>query len=187
MEFLRAIGQVCGSLDRAAVRYALIGGFAMAMRGVQRATLDLDFLLMLEDLDRADRILRDSGYRRAFHSENVSHYVGDDPALGRIDLLHAFRGPSLSMLARAERIEVADRLTLPVVQVEDIIGLKVQAAVNDARRKTADWSDIRLLIETAAQIGQTLDWELIGDYLELFELQRKLDRMRGWYDETLRG
>lgn len=158
----------------------------MAMRGVQRATVDLDCILMLEDLDRADNILQSSGYQRAFRSENVSHYIADDSSLGRIDLLHAFRGPSLSMLARAERLEVAEGLALPVVQVEDIIGLKIQAAFNDARRETADWLDIRLLIETAAQTSRTLDWELIADYLEIFELSRKCPELRDWYDEANR-
>jgi len=154
------------------------------MRGVQRATVDLDFILMLEDLDRADAILKGCGYQRAFRSENVSHYSAGNRSLGRIDLLHAFRGPSLSMIARAERLEVSDGLSLPVVQAEDIIGLKIQAAVNDPQREVGDWTDIRLLIETAAQTGVSLDWELISDYLELFELGRELRRMRGWYDQT---
>ena len=29
----------------------------MALRGVQRATMDLDFILMLEDMEKADAIL----------------------------------------------------------------------------------------------------------------------------------
>jgi hypothetical protein len=37
------------------------------------------------------------------------------------------------MLERTDRIEVADGLTLPVVQTEDIIGLKIQATVNSKR------------------------------------------------------
>jgi hypothetical protein len=47
---------VCRALDEASVRYALIGGFAMALRGVPRATIDLEFILMLDDLDRSDEI-----------------------------------------------------------------------------------------------------------------------------------
>jgi hypothetical protein len=187
MDFLMVIRQIGGALDAAHIRYALIGGFAMALRGLQRATVDLDFILMLEDLDRADRILTSAGYRRLFHSENVSHYQADTPALGRIDLLHAFRAPSLSMLERAERIEIAAGLTLPVVQTEDIIGLKVQAAVNDEQRAAADWADIRGMIEVAAQTGATLDWELIADYLEIFGLTAELAPMRGWYGKTDRG
>ena len=56
MDFVKVIDSVCRALDKASVRYALIGGFAMALRGVQRATIDLDFILMLDDLDRSDEI-----------------------------------------------------------------------------------------------------------------------------------
>lgn len=181
MDFLQAFRSVCGAFDAQRLRYALIGGFAMALRGVQRATVDLDFILMLEDLDRADAILRAAGYRRGFHSENVSHYSASDTTLGRIDILHAFRGPTLGMLQRAERIQVTDGIDLPVVQIEDIIGLKVQAAINDPRRALADWADIQLLVAAAAQTGQGLDWALIGDYLDIFDLTCELPRIRSWY------
>lgn len=33
--------------------------------------------------------------------------MAKDDELGRIDILHAFRGPTLGMLDRAERIKVA--------------------------------------------------------------------------------
>lgn len=187
MDFLQIIRKVCGSLDAAGVRYALIGGFAMALRGVQRATVDLDFILMLQDLDHADRVLRAAGFRREFHSENVSHYLADQPEPGRIDLLHAFRAPSLSMLRRADRIPVADGLDVPVVQAEDIVGLKVQAAVNDPRRADEDWSDIRLLMEAQAALGREPDWELIADYLGIFGLENELPRLEGWYGKAHRG
>jgi hypothetical protein len=78
VNFLKVIEDVCSALDTAGVRYALIGGFAMALRGVQRATVDLDFILMLQDLDKADAIFRRVGYERVFKSENVSHYFSKD-------------------------------------------------------------------------------------------------------------
>jgi hypothetical protein len=61
MDFVKVIDSVCRALDEASVRYALIDGFAMALRGVQRATIDLDFILMLDDLDRSDEIFCDLG------------------------------------------------------------------------------------------------------------------------------
>ncbi|MCC5841227.1 MAG: nucleotidyltransferase [Opitutales bacterium] len=181
MNFLRVIGNVCGALDLARVRYALIGGFAMALRGVQRSTVDLDFILMLEDLDVADAIFRKAGYERVFRNENVSHYQSSDLELGRLYILHAFRGPTLSMLDRADRIAVDEGVALPVVQVEDIIGLKVQAGVNDPRRRDRDWSDIRQIVENCAESRQSIDWEILGDYLALFDLDDELEKMRIWY------
>lgn len=181
MDFLKVIHDVCGALDASGVRYALIGGFAMALRGVQRSTVDMDFILMLEDMDKADAIFRERGYERKFRSENVTHYQAEEMDLGRIDILHAFRGPTLSMLDRAERIAVTDSLRLPVVQIEDIIGLKVQAGVNDPRRCHRDWSDIREMLETCAESGHPVDWRMLEDYLNLFKLGEELEVMKSWY------
>jgi len=49
MNFIKVIEAVTSQLDAADVRYALIGGFAMALRGVQRATVDLDFKDEMKD------------------------------------------------------------------------------------------------------------------------------------------
>lgn len=164
-------------MDEHSVQYALIGGFAMAMRGVQRATLDLDFILALEDLETTDSILKVLSFKRFFHSENVSHYRRQDQNW-RVNLLHAFRKPAMAMLERAERLEIAGGLSLPVAAVEDIIGLKIQAMSNDLSRAEQDWLDIRLLVRAAGQLNQTLDWELIGQYLEIFGKQDLLEDLR---------
>ena len=168
-------------MDAAGIRYALIGGFAMALRGVQRATVDLDFIIMLEDLEKADAIFVEAGYERAFHNENVSHYLSDQSEMGRINILHAFRGPTLKMLEQADRLQIDSDHTLPVIKIEDIIGLKIQATVNDPQRKTRDYADIRMMLETSAEMEQILDWELIEDYLELFNLRDFLGEMKSWY------
>ena len=90
MDFFKVLPSLCHRLDEHSVQYALIGGFAMAMRGVQRATLDLDFILALEDLETTDSILKELSFERLFHSENVSHYRRQDQNW-RVNLLHAFR------------------------------------------------------------------------------------------------
>jgi predicted nucleotidyltransferase len=184
MNFSKVLREVAQRLDAAGVRYALIGGFALALRGVQRATMDLDFILMLEDLETANRILVELGYRREFHSENVSHYRADDREWGRIDILHAFRGPSLGMLRRAETIQIDADLRLPVVHVEDLIGLKIQAATNDPARAVGDWNDIRLLLEAAARQGAWVDWELVADYLRIFGLDTRLAELKAIHGST---
>jgi len=140
----------------------------MALRGVQRATVDLGFIMLMEDLDRADAILTNQGYKSVFHFENVSHYCSERADFGRIDILHAFRAPSIGMLARADRLDLGGGQALPVAATEDIFGLKIQAAVNDPGRAEQDWLDIRLLLEAAAIQNAGIDWALIGDCLEIF-------------------
>ncbi len=187
MDFEIVIRKVVGALEAAEVHYALIGGFAMAMRGVQRATMDLDFILMLEDMAKADEIIRSFGYVRVFHSPNVSQYQSADGCWGRIDILHAFRGPTLGMLRRAEALPVMDDLTIRVVHREDIIGLKIQALVNDPSRAERDWADILMILEAAKQQGVSIDWCLVEDYLKLFQLESRLDELKTYYGKADRN
>jgi hypothetical protein len=177
MNFSRILPALGAAFDSHGIRYALIGGLAMAARGVQRSTLDADFILLLEDLDAADRILRQQGFQRAFRSENVSHYTLAEPEFARVDLLHAFRGPSLGMLNRAERLASVGGYGLPVVHPEDLIGLKLQAMVNDPSREPQDWADMLAMVRHAGRSGQPLDWELLGEYFELFERRSLLDQL----------
>lgn len=184
MNFELVLRRVVKALEEGGIHYAMIGGFAMALRGVQRATMDLDFILMLEDMDRADVILRDCGYTRVFHSENVSHYASPSPDWGRIDILHAFRGPTLGMLKRAEAVPVLDGLSVKVVHVEDIVGLKVQASVNNPAREAHDWADIRMILAAAGEQGRAIDWALVADYLAIFHLQGRLNELKGYHGKT---
>ena len=184
MEFLDTLRNICKPLDRSGVSFALIGGLALAMRGVQRATVDVDFLISADDLGAAERLLARAGYERRYRSENVSHYRAPDPDGGRIDILHAFRAHARGMLQRATRIDVGDDLSLPVAAVEDLIGLKIQAAFNDPSRAQADWQDIRRLLEAAAHRGEEPDWSLIADYLDVFEQSERIDVLRGWHGKT---
>lgn len=78
MNFEKVIRRLVDEFEKGSVSYALIGGFAMALRGVQRGTVDLDFILMLDNLGTADGILTGCGYVRVFRSENVSHYESAD-------------------------------------------------------------------------------------------------------------
>ncbi len=156
----------------------------MALRGVQRATFDLDFLLMLPDLAAADRVLHEAGLVRVFKSDNVSHYQHPEPGGLRVDILHAFRGPSLGMLERADRLEIAPGCSLPVLRIEDIVGLKIQALVNNPSRALGDWNDIHRLVRHAGEQALPLEWGLIADYLEIFRLSDRLPELRGVYDEA---
>ncbi|MBL9218341.1 MAG: nucleotidyltransferase [Opitutaceae bacterium] len=184
MNFELVIRRVVEAMEAEGIRYALIGGFAMALRGVQRATMDLDFILMLEDMRRADAILRGLGYECLHQSPNVSQYQAADGEWGRIDILHAFRGPTLGMLKRAELLPVLPGLKIRVVQQEDIIGLKVQASVNNPARETRDWADIRMILEASREQGQTVDWELIADYLRLFHLEARLPELKKYHGHS---
>jgi hypothetical protein len=55
--------RVTAALDRAKVPYALVGGFAVALHGVVRGTVDIDLILRFRESDftRADEAFRSIG------------------------------------------------------------------------------------------------------------------------------
>ncbi len=181
MDFANTLSKIVAEFDSQGIRYALIGGLAIALRGIQRSTLDADFIILSDSIQTCDLILGRMGYKLVFRSENVSHYFGSDASLKRIDFLHAFRSATLGMLDRAERLPINLSSSIPVVHLEDLIGLKIQASVNDPDREINDWSDIYRIIDHSARTGHQLDWVLIQDYLAVFKQEYKLQEIKDRY------
>jgi predicted nucleotidyltransferase len=173
VDFRRTLEAVTTALVAEGVRFALIGGVALAALGVGRATGDVDLLADGDRADDVDRILRGLGYAALHRSPDAANYVGSDPSLCRVDLLYARRAPSRAMLARAAPYTIHGVVAVPVVQAEDVIGLKVQASSNDARRLMLDVGDIeRLLIARP-----TVDLARVREYFVLFDREAELDAL----------
>ncbi len=182
MNFKKIIEILLKDFEEHEIEYAFIGGFAMGALGIMRSTIDIDLLVNKNDLPTIDKILTSHLYQRKYQSENVSQYVADIKPLGNIDLLHAFRHRSVSMLKRAWKIPIfSGQYEIPVLIPEDIIGLKVQALINDPDRKTLEWADIELLLE---KFYETLDWRLLEEYFELFHLTEQFEALKTKYGKA---
>ena len=179
MDFELVLKTLLAELDRQQIRYAAIGGFALGVLGVARATMDLDFLVHRDDLGKLHQTLTDLGYRRFVHTENVSQYRHPDYRWGSVDFVHAFRKAALGMLERSTSypLPIAPR-SLRVAEPEDIIGLKVQAMANDPGRRSQELADIERLVDF---FRERLDWDRIQEYYELFDLGEKGVELRQKY------
>lgn len=179
MEFKLVIEKLLTEFEKANVRYALMGGFALGVLGIPRATVDIDFLVLRDDLGKVSGIMGGLGYRCMYKSENVSQYASSEKIFGEVDFLHAFREVSLGMLERAEGKKIfGEELTIKVVRPEDLIGLKVQAMANDETRKAVDLADIEVLM---AHYGTKLDWPIIEKYFSIFGMDETAKELRRKY------
>lgn len=178
MDFQLVFEKVIASFEKEELQYGLIGGFALGVMGILRATMDIDILLLVDDLDKADEILTGCMYSRVHHSPHLSQYTSGLKPLGSIDILHASKTISKEMLSRVERFRVFNKYTIPVISPEDIIGLKVQAIANDTQREAADILDMRLLLEYQLLRKRPIDWELLDDYFALFNKQALLTTLK---------
>jgi hypothetical protein len=168
--FLEAIGVVRNAAVRRGFRVALIGGFALPFHGVRRATGDVDFLVEAHGADALDEALSAAGWQALHRSADAANYRGSGASPG-VDVLYARRSPTLAMLDRARLPPGGGDVA--VVDVEGLIGLKLQAMVNAPTRRRQDEADIVALLSLHLP---SLDQALLEEYFALFEEQDALAR-----------
>lgn len=176
MDFKLVIEKLLSAFKEHNVRYALMGGFALGIWGGSRSTVDLDFLVYRDDMEKVHKIMTGLGYESHQHTENVSQYISPLKVLGGIDFVHAFREASVGMLQRAvEKNIFGDKLKVKTLTPEDIIGLKLQGVYNNPAREKVDIADIEMLVSLH---GKNLDWELVERYFTIFKMEDLYKKLR---------
>jgi predicted nucleotidyltransferase len=165
----RQIEELIASLTKVDVRFALIGGLALASHKVIRATQDIDLLTDAEKAEDIDRALVALGYQCLHRSPDAGNYLRGDE---RVDFIYASRPAARGLLEHAIAIETAFG-ELRVVSTEGLIGLKLQGFVNNPRR-TQDLEDIKALI---AANRQALKMDEVREYFRLFNREALLEEI----------
>jgi len=165
----RQIEELIAAFDRLDVRFALIGGLALASHKVIRATQDVDLLTDGRNADSIERELIRLGYRCLHRSADAGNYLRGDE---RLDLLYASRPKALDLLSTAGEYRTPFGV-LRAVSAEGLIAFKLQALVNNPRR-TQDLEDIRALIRNNPA---SLDLDVVRDYFRLFDREALLSEI----------
>jgi hypothetical protein len=120
-------------LDAHGVDYALIGGLAVAVWGVPRATKDIDLLILPEAIERAKEAASRRGFvlaagplkfRDGVSIERVSRVR--DGALLTVDFMLVSEGLTAAWASRTQ-LRTVER-TLSVVSRDALIAMKIAAA-----------------------------------------------------------
>lgn len=179
MDFKLVLEKLLTAFKEQDIRYALMGGMALGAWGVPRGTVDIDFLVHRDDMDKVDSIMKSLGYECHHRTENVSQYLSPLRVFGEVDFLHAFRLPSLSMLQRTiDKRMFEGALSVKVLKIEDLIGFKLQGMVSDELRKSQDLSDIESLMSAN---NKDIDWDMINEYFDLFNCSELFNKLKGKY------
>ncbi len=150
------------------IDHALIGGLALSAFGINRATFDIDFLIDSTQKEKAKVLLSKNNFTLYHESQEVLQFEG----MAQIDFLLAQRPLSIEMLKNAVLIPL---LGVKIVQLEDLIGLKIQAYSNDPQREFKDKADIYSLFKVNST---SLDWEKIKKYADLFNKWAEIKEIR---------
>ncbi len=177
MDLKHALQELLEGFAAREIDAALIGGFALGALGVPRSTMDIDFLVDGKSLGKLDELMTALGYRKEFSTENVSQYLAAGEDGVEVDFIHAFRPVSVKMLKEALTVDVfGGGLKAKVLRPEDIIGLKVQAMVNNPDRKNRDLADVEALAANGV-----LDWARIAPYYSMFGMEKDFEALKGKY------
>ncbi len=165
MDFEKSIKRIIKSFEKEKVGYALIGGFALGLYGITRTTIDLDFIVDYRKNELVKQFFV-GDYKIYHETDNVLQLMPKNKENCGVDIIWAKRALGRGIIHRAEVIDVFDRgVSIKVARLEDIIGLKLQALVNDGRRYIKERYDIEFIME---KYKKKLDWEMIKEYFEMF-------------------
>lgn len=94
--------------------------------------------------------------------------------MGQVDFLVARRKYSRAMIERARDVSILDgALTVKALRAEDLIGLKLQALLNDPQnRQSIDAPDIQRLLKLHRS---RMDMDRVREYFRLFDKEELLD------------
>jgi hypothetical protein len=167
MALKQAVLQLHKFLSEAKIDHALIGGFALAVHGINRATGDIDLLVDEKDKSLLLETLSRNGYKLKQDVTEALHF--DGPV--SLDILLARRAVSKEMLARAKPAAI---LGVKCLDPEDLVGLKIQAYSNNPRRELQDKADIQFLFNKYPQ----MDWERVKRYADAFHQWTEIEKLR---------
>lgn len=162
------------------VKFALVGGVAVAARTEPRFTRDLDFAISVGTDSEADATVlkfRQLGYALETVLENTAKQRVSTVRMRRtprspiIDLLFAASGIEPEVVAEAERIELGSGVVAPVGRVGHLIAMKLVS--RDAKRRPNDQQDLVNL----AKVADEEEWSRAESSIELV-LARGFDRGR---------
>jgi hypothetical protein len=134
MTLFEELRAVLSALDAAAVDHVLVGGLAVAVWGVPRATKDIDLLVRAEDLDRALAAVRAVGFTlEAFPFEfkdgTVLHRRNKVDAEGNLMTVDFMVVDKNLEPVWHDRLRVPfDGRELSIASREALIGMKARAA-----------------------------------------------------------
>jgi len=157
------------------IDFVLSGGLALSTMQIFRFTMDIDFLILEESREEVHEIMINLGYElQDLSSTEIISYLSPLKAFGQVDFLLSKRKYTRAMIRRAAVKDIFNgEFQVKTIQIEDLIGLKIQAIFNDPEnRYLIDAPDIQRLLS----IHQNkIDMDIIREYFKIFDREALLD------------
>jgi len=172
MEFKKVFTAILLELEKCEIPYTIIGAMALGFWGIQRATIDIDFLVKAADREKIVSLMKRFGYDHAVSgnfADQFSHVVKE---MGFVDFLYTNKEKGIIETSRS--FKGPDDTEVCVALPEDLIALKLDAVRNNPKREFQDWADIQAVVEL---LGDTLDWNKIREYCSILDMEAAYEKI----------
>lgn len=181
----KALAELAHSLRELGVTHALVGGLAVSVRAEPRTTRDIDVVVAVATDAEAERVtsrLRTLGYGIGeFLEETTSGRLSTvritTPQEGDfgvvVDLIFFSSGLEQGIASRAEELEVAPGVVMPVAKLEDLLVTKVLAG------RYQDFADVHSLLAHASVGEREVTLARLQE-IERLDLNRGADLVARW-------
>jgi hypothetical protein len=172
VDFPRVAEIVAAFLERQGQPVAVVGAFGLLGWGLQRVTLDLDFVTRAGAQAELVAHLESLGYETLHRSAGYSNHLHADPDLGRVDLLYVDDRTARLLFAGARPLLDLGGRRLQVPRAEHLAAMKVLAIKNDPSRTLQDLADVAYLLRTPG-----VDRDEVRGYFEQAGLRERWDEL----------
>ena len=146
MDFAAVLSTVSAELEQNGMRYAVIGGIALAALGMPRTTLDLDIVTDASSQPVLVGLLERLGYETVHRSTAYSNHLHREATHGRVDVVYVDGDTAARLFGAVRTLAGFGGLTMPVAAPEHLAAMKVLAMKNDPARTFQELADIRFLL-----------------------------------------
>ena len=172
MDFAAVLSTIAADLEHNHLRYAVVGGIALAGLGMPRTTLDLDIVTDADNQEHVVAFLEGLGFETIHRSSGYSNHLHHKPALGRVDVVYVHGDTAEQLFAAVQRVGGPGGLDMPVPAAEHLAAMKVLALKNDPKRELRELDDIRFLLGRP-----DVDQERVREYFRQHGLMEQFHRV----------
>ncbi|MDZ8119368.1 nucleotidyl transferase AbiEii/AbiGii toxin family protein [Pontiella agarivorans] len=153
---------VSTQLPKAGVEFLMIGGHAVNHYGFSRATVDVDFMIVSNDVATVREVMKTAGFTNVSDSDNVI-FFGHPENPHRVDFLKIEQDSMDKLIKSAEVIDYSGyRLKVP--GISDLIAMKLFAVSQGSlQREEKDLLDVVNLVQECG-----LDLKLIRELCDRY-------------------
>lgn len=146
MGFDQILQYLSRAMEQEQTQALLVGGWSLGAYGVNRQTIDIDFVVLERNLPQIEARLLQLGYEQVFRNPLFAKFRATDGTGPDVDFLFLTEETLAKLRDDSVRVDIG-KATFRVPSLRHLIGMKLHALAHGrSRRGAKDLADIEALV-----------------------------------------